>query len=225
MNLICTRSDDNIKEMCELTHPFIKNYARKCNSDFKILSGNCSVSKHYRIMELYSLLFIYDRIIQIDSDTIIMLDCPNLFTIVPDNTIGSIYEDKGSRTADRRSRIDKVQAKFGTVNWTEGYINTGVFVVSKAHQKIFMPINGEYWNDLGFDDILLGYNIHACGYTIHELPFQFNHMSVHSENWNENADRFKSHIIHYAGQGIFEKDKYQNRLEQIKSDIQIINRS
>jgi len=46
---------------------------------------------------------------------------------------------------------------------------------------------------------MFGYNIHKHNFTIQELPFQFNHMSMFSEEWNGSADPFESFIIHFAG--------------------------
>ena len=117
----------------------------------------------------------------------------------------------------RHERIRKVQNKFGDVGWTEGYINTGVFLVSKPHKKIFEKINGEYWTDRGYDDVHLGYQIHKNNFSIHELPYQFNHMTMFSEPWNGSPSRFDSYIIHYAGAGIFNSNMY-NREQQIKND-------
>ena len=38
---------------------------------------------------------------------------------------------------------------------------------------------------------------------------------MYSEDWNGNANRFKSHIIHYAGDGMFDAP---SRIEQIRRD-------
>jgi hypothetical protein len=48
---------------------------------------------------------------------------------------------------------------------------------------------------------------------------KWNHMTMFSEPWNGNANRFDSYIIHYAGKGVFDKT---SRMEQIKSDKDII---
>ena len=47
-------------------------------------------------------------------------------------------------------------------------------------------------------------------------------MTMFSEGWNDNADRFDSHIIHYAGEGIFDKGIIVNKTEQIISDMRVI---
>lgn len=202
--LLITRADDNITEMTDLTHPIIKHFAEEWGADFKVLDhvSECTVGDgitHYRIMDLYELLDEYDRILQLDSDIVINKTCPNLFDIVPEDCIGTIYEDVGSRAVYRRNTIKEAQMQWEYIGWKEGYINTGVFMVSKCHKPIFQKVNGEYWTGFGFDDVLLGYQIVKQGMKVHELPFQYNHMTMFSEPWNGSANKFDSHIIHYAG--------------------------
>jgi len=220
--LITTRADANIKEMTDLTHPIFKEVAEKWGADFKVLDHETEKihdgRPHFRIMKCYELHEEYDRILNIDSDTIITPSCPNLFDIVPEHCIGTVLEDKGSRMPDRRSHIHKVQAKWGPVGWVEGYINTGVFVTSKEHRNIFTPHEGEFYREWGSDDVHIGYNIHKYNHHLFELPYTFNHMSMFSEPWNGSPSRFLSNIIHYAGAGIYDGD-VSSRLEQIKKDI------
>jgi hypothetical protein len=56
-------------------------------------------------MECYDLLGDFDRVLVLDIDLLIMPNCPNLFQLVPQHMIGTIFEDVGSRKADRLSRI------------------------------------------------------------------------------------------------------------------------
>lgn len=220
---IVTRSDDNIEEIKDISHPIIAHFAKKWKADFIELSENINTGdelakRHYRILELKDVLDDYDRVLCIDSDVIISPKCMNLFSLVPEGKIGSIYEDKGSRKIDRQLRIAKAQKKWGNVGWYSGYINTGVFVVSKHHQDIFDYIDGELWNDLGYDDVHLGYQIHRKGYEIEELHFRYNHMTMFSEPWNDRAHRFNSFIVHYAGRGIFPGEVFKDRVENMRHD-------
>ena len=221
---VVTRSDPNITNISKETHPLIEEYAKKCNADFIILSGDPPLwthdhRPHYRIMEGYSLLEDYDRLLFLDSDMIVLRSCPNLFNIVPEDKIGSIYEDKGSRKDDRLSRIKKIQDQWGDVGWRENYTNAGTFLVSKKHRDIFLPHEGKYWIDWGSADVHLSYMIHKNNFEVYELPFHYNHMTMFSESWNGNANRFDSHIIHYGGAGIFDPGIH-NREQQIKHDKQ-----
>ena len=219
---IVTRCDENINEMTSLTHPIIKNYAKKCNADFITMTedSDCDVGHgkwHFKIMQVGDLLEDYDRVLNLDSDILINHDCPNLFDVVPYESIASVYEDKGSRELDRHERIRSIQEKFGYINWNVGYINTGVFLTSQLHKNIFRKINNEYWTGKGFDDAHLGYQIVKNDYSFYELPFHYNNMTMFCEAWNGFHNRFKSHIIHYGGGGIFDHGVF-SKIEQIKKD-------
>lgn len=243
-----TRSDGNVKELTQITHPILMDYAGQWGCDFVVLDEKEPWMTdyelaHYRILRVREMLEHYERILVIDSDIVIMPECPNPFEVVPVDKIGSIYEDKGSREAMRQGVIMSIQERFGDVGWEEGYVNTGFFIVSREHSNIFQRAtndrdkirNGKYsptdglWTGFGFDDALLGYNIHKFGHEVFELPFKWNHMSMHSESWNGEANRFDSYIIHYAGLARFPDDRsgreitgnnnMASRLELIKNDI------
>ena len=214
----------------DITMPVIQQYAKSVNADLVYLSesSECEIGDgrwHYRILELFDLYDKYDRILNLDADILINKNCPNLFDIVPYNRIGSILEDKGSRKLHRRQLIMDAQKKFGYVGWLNGYINTGVFLTSKIHRDIFQKINGQFWTGFGFDDLHLGYQIQKYAYKIYELDYRYNHMTMFSEKWNKKPNRLNSYIIHYAGNGVFEKKlfgKEISRLEQIRKDYKTI---
>jgi lipopolysaccharide biosynthesis glycosyltransferase len=226
MRLIVTRADDGIKEMTDITLPIMRGYAEKCGADFKVLSHTPDVKTydnkpHYRILEVYDLFEKYDRILCLDCDMLISKDCPNLFDIVPEDMIGSIYEDKATRKADRLQRIQHIQRVFGDVGWKENYTNAGTFMMSKMHRDIFLPVNEKYWGERGSVDVHLSYNIHKYNFKVFELDYKWNHMTMFSESWNNHANRFDSHIIHYAGGGIFDRG-VKSKMEQIKLDYKKI---
>ena len=228
--LIVTRADSGVAAMAALTHPLLKHYAEVWDADFMNLTHKTDCTegdgiRHYRIMKLYDLLDDYDKIVCLDTDTIIQPSCPNLFEVIADDHIGTIFEDIGSRKDQRRLLIAQAQAKFGQVGWSRGYINNGVFIVSSMHKPIFQKINGEYWTGFGSDDVLLGWQIHKHGFKIHQLGYKFNHMSMFSEPWNRSASRFDSHIIHYAGGAKFPgnkaaKNTTQDKVSFMKKDME-----
>lgn len=222
--LIATRADSGIEEMCEISHPILKVYASKCKADFHVISENKGIHPHFRILQFIELFEEYDYILSVDSDVLIKKDCPDIFDIVPDGLVGTIYEDVGSRKDHRRDLINKIQNERGDVGWKSGYINTGFALFPASQKGIFNRIDtNNLWLDFGLDDVEICYQIHASStlsdstYQIYELPFQFNHMTMHSEPWNNNADRFDSWILHYAGRGIYD-NFITNRLDQMKQD-------
>jgi lipopolysaccharide biosynthesis glycosyltransferase len=171
-------------------------------------------------MGLYDLFTVYDRIISLDSDVILSRNLPNLFNVVPENRIGSVFEDVGTRLPFRRDSILKVQKLFKDIGWRSGYINTGVFIVSRIHRECFRSYNGKFYTDWGSDDVHIGFMARLLGFSIYELDFRFNHMTMFSEEWNGFADRFKSFIIHYAGEGKF--NPKLSRLENLLADYKKI---
>ncbi len=194
---IATRADDTIKEMTDITHPIMRKYAEKIGADFIILNDNKGLHHHYRILQLYELFDKYDRIISMDSDVLLAPDCPNLFEIVPEDKIGTVYEDIFSRQMDRRIRIAKAQEKFGDIHWVGGYVNSGCMVFSKIHKDLFAP-GRELYMDLGYDDVYLGYWIVKLGYKVYNFDLRFNYMHHFDEG---GTNRLYAYVIHYAGQG------------------------
>lgn len=221
--LVTVRADQNISGYAEKTIPLIQTYADKWGAEFMRLTDGSPSNygegrHHYRIMKLGELLNTYDRILNLDADMIILPSCPNPFDFVNPDKIGTIFEDVGSREPARKQSIRDIQNQWGNVNWTSGYINTGFFMVSKKHKDIFELHDGKVWNNFGFDDVHLGYKIREKGHEIQQLDYRFNHMTMFSESWHP-QNRFDSYIIHYAGQGVFEDGRFQNKGQQIHEDF------
>ncbi|TES92948.1 MAG: hypothetical protein E3J87_03435 [Candidatus Cloacimonadota bacterium] len=228
--LVVTRADSRVKEITKLTHPIIKRFTKQWNADFLVIGpdadcNDCSDWKgrlHYRIMKLYNLFEKYDRIANIDSDTIINKNCPNLFEIVPNGKFGVIFEDKGTRLENRRRRILGIQRAWGDIGWRTGYINTGVSIISQSHREIFKKFKGQYWEGRGYTDVHFGYQLHRLDLEIFELDWHFNHMCMFSERWNESASRFDSYILHYAGKARFPDKGNRSKVRMIRDDIERI---
>jgi lipopolysaccharide biosynthesis glycosyltransferase len=217
---IITRAYE-ISSMSKISHPLIKKYADKCNADFIIIDKRkINIGPfHNEIFQSYDLLSRYERILCIDSDVIISPKTPNIFNIVPEDKIGVVLEDVGFRKYSRHNDIQNVQKKFGDVGWKSGYINTGFIVYSRQHKDLFKINQKYFWNDLGYDDIQIGYMIHKLNFEICQLSYKFNHMSIFSEfghNW------LKSYVIHYAGTGFYRR---MSRDNQMLRDLELIDQA
>ena len=222
--LVTTRADAVCANWVELTHPIIRRYAERIGADFidceEAVGGIGNGVYQYRIMKHYDLHEEYDRILHLDTDMLLTPNCPNLFEEVPYDHIASIYEDIGSRQPQRVQCMLNAQQQFGDIGWREKYINTGVFVTSEVHRDIYQKIDGKYFVDWGTDDIHIGYLINKYGYKVKELSYHYNHMTMFSEEWNNSPCRFDSHIIHYAGRGVFDPLEATDKLHQAKLDYQ-----
>ncbi len=225
-----TRCDSKADGLAAVTHDILKDYAKQWDCDFVILGDEIEDTgdyekNHYRILEVEKYFDTYERILVIDSDIIIMPGTPNPFELVDWRYIGSIFEDKGSREVARRQTIQDIQQQFGGVGWVDGYINTGFFICSRKHRTIFRKINDRHlWTGFGYDDALIGYNIRLLGFHVQELEYKWNHTAMFSEPWNNNANRFDSYIIHYAGQALFPDDQSgrEFKTNQLTHRLQLI---
>jgi alpha-N-acetylglucosamine transferase len=227
---IVTRADQNVYNYTRYTHPIIKKYAESCYADF-IVIGDEVVEKektefdvhHQRVRKVYGLFDEYDRILQMDSDVLIRDNCPNLFDVVPEDSIGLLYEDVGSRKENRRARIKQAQEMFGDIGWTEGYINGGVSLYSRQHRDQYHPswFEPPFFSGKISPECEASYRLKKLGFKVYDWGYKFNHMSMFSESWNNYASRFESYIIHYAGGGFY---RFMPQWKQIKQDLIILTK-
>lgn len=142
----------------------------------------------------------YDRILYLDSDILIRNDLPDIFKIVPEDSIGCVMEDIGPLKWKRDEERLRAQKRLGQLpNWKEGYFNSGVFVVSKIHRRIFST----RWSSLAggrwADQTTLNYQVHAHKFSVYPLPKEFNYHPEVCADWQKEDNRRNSFIVHYAG--------------------------
>jgi len=220
--LMVTRADKAVKGYTEHTIPILKRYAKEWNVDFKILDESFG-APFWRTLALYDLFELYDRIFYVDSDVVINKDCPNIFDEVPFDTVGVVFEDKGSRLKDRRYQIVRIKKRFGgNKHWIDGYFNAGIMLVSKIHCDMFTKINNQLWNESFPEQTHFNYQMRKLGYKYVDLGYRWNHMSMFSETWHNSLSRFDSYIIHYAGNGKFLDKGKRSRTQLIIDDIKKI---
>jgi len=224
--LMATCADESVMEYARYTLPILRMYAKRWDAEFRILGKSFGSLYWWRTLALYDLLKSYDRILHIDSDIVINKNCPNIFDFVPHDTMGFVFEDKGSRLKNRRARIAHIKEDFGgNENWISGYFNIGFFVVSSMHRKIFTRIEGKLWSEKrkerlsGATQTHYSYQLMKQRHKYIDLGYKWNHMSMFSEPWNNRASRFDSYIIHYAGGGRFPDKGNRSRVQLMKDDI------
>lgn len=147
-----------------------------------------------------TLLNKYDRILYLDSDILIRKKLPDMFKIVPEDSIGCVMEDVGPLKWKRDQERVRVQKRLGNLrDWTEGYFNSGMLVISKIHQPIFSTkwrnITGGRWAD----QTTLNYQVRANKFSIHPLPKEFNYQPEICPEWHISENRRNAFIVHYAG--------------------------
>ena len=223
---LVTRADSGVSDWMKITHPVMKRYAEKCKADFIVLCAPApftvphhsgTPAHYYRVAHIRDLLGCYDRILHLDTDMIINKNCPDIFDIVPENMIGAVREDVGTRQQDRQAQIIGIQREYGDIGWRDGYINEGTFLVSRQHRDVFLPHNGRYWTGWAGSQSQMSFNIHKFNFEVYDLGYKWNHMTMFSEQWNGQPNRFDSHISHYAGSGVFDGG-VNGKLEQARLD-------
>lgn len=183
-------------KIATLSHPTFKNYADKYNLAFEIIEEG---ETYFAKLKLYNLLDKYDRILFMDTDTIIRNDCPNLFDIVPETKFGAFDEHNMANTKEKEihKKIMLEASKFYQLPIDNfKFFNTGVMVISQIHKQIFqkaeMYLNTDYYDQL-LINLRLGYlNIDTqdIGYKFNRMPYVENRVS---------GMRLDCYIIHYAG--------------------------
>lgn len=225
MNAIVTVNIGEEKpEVFNYTHPVFEKICDRYGwdlveiTDIKIKPDLRRRPNRERILfqkfQIGNLLDKYDRILHLDGDILLSPDFPDIFELVPEDTVAAVREDLGSR---ERHRIREIRntAKAKNINWKEIYLNTGVYVVSQMHQDIFLGASEDYYEGYWVEQTTWNYRIRKFGFKVKTLPYQFNHMSMFSEDWNGSPDRLDSYTIHYASGG-FPGDTVLN---QVKHDF------
>jgi lipopolysaccharide biosynthesis glycosyltransferase len=198
---------DAFRDMAALTHPSIAAYARRVRADF-ISITHAEGSPYTAKMRISELLWIYDRILYLDTDILVRPECPDLFDLVPPDQFGVWLASTDNRGFG--PMIAGVQAARGDIGWREPYFNSGVMVVSRMHRPAFNK-RLEYADEMP-DQTLLNYRVQKLKFPIFDLGHRFNHTGVADTV----ADRADSFIIHYAGVGGGNK---QARLDAITTDM------
>lgn len=152
----------------------------------------------------------YDRVLMLDADAMLSPHCGDVFDEVPEDAIGAVYEDVGSRTENRLGQIAMIKelAIDPRLNeWRSGYMNAGVVVFSQCHRDA-LTLN---LADVRVRDVslrasfpyqnVLNYLCRRSGFPIVDLGYRWNHMSLFDEGANGAPDWRDSHIVHYAGLG------------------------
>jgi lipopolysaccharide biosynthesis glycosyltransferase len=167
----------------------------------------------------------YDRILYIDSDCVVSRDSPNMFEIFEE---GYVYAALDSYDGDqncfhRANEMISSQSFFGSINWTNGYYNSGVILIDRIHHYIF-----KYKQDvfLNFSDqTWFNYFLRKYGFKHRPLPRTFNSFCMN--NIIGSTSPFaasplfpeiiaeKSFIAHAAGVEEKLKNDYIFKLDQI----------
>lgn len=200
LGLITVVSGEKYERLWTKTGPSFEAYARRIGADLITMGYHSGLpSQHWVKLGIYELLKKkYHRLIYIDADALIRADCPNLFDVVPEDSLGIFNEGKYTPRAMCIYEIMNAY-KIKLPKWDRiAYYNTGVMVVSRGQRHVFKPPEEvrRIRNSYG-EQTWLNLQVLEKEVKVHELSHHFNHMSIMDRLTG--VSRKASHIIHYAG--------------------------
>nr|MDO8085731.1 hypothetical protein [Candidatus Sigynarchaeum springense]MDO8119294.1 hypothetical protein [Candidatus Sigynarchaeota archaeon] len=206
------------------SHAPMKAYADKVGADFIKLDQrrvNFTAAKNFNPIlfekyQVYDVLGAYDRVLFLDTDILITPHAPDIFNEVPVDKPGGVFEDFGTELKHRRGLIVKVQEVLGNVGWIEGFMNSGVFIVSKQHRDIFRLYQKHGFYDGCYEQTNTNWYMHKAGFAPVSIDWRFNFMGIMRIYYGPvHRDAF---FIHYAGTGgLF---PWVPRVDQMRNDYE-----
>ena len=130
-NSLVSMTSDGYKEISSYTFEFMEMYANRFGMNFSVINGNEGTDYHpaYLKSKISELLDIYDRIIFVDADSYITPLCPDLFSLVNEECVGSVPGRADIYIGDEP--YQKCIERFGNIIIKHPYITSCLIVCSK----------------------------------------------------------------------------------------------
>lgn len=217
-NLIVTMVSNSFQHVGELTVPYHQAYANRIGADFMCITGN-RISTHlgWEKLRIAEFLREYDRVAWVDSDCLVMQNCPNLFEVVPEDTFAAV-DEWPLWDYERKNFIEyqKAMCDFYGIPQFEPtrYFNVGVMVVSKIHAPIF-EIPAVQLNKWYNEQTYLNIQTVTQNVKFLDLGYKFNHFAV--DRTPMPTPKFDSNILHYTAYST-------DRVTAIKADLALLKK-
>lgn len=214
-----TGADNKYSEVVEVTLPFMRDYARKCQAAFILPEQSTPKSDKYshraamnlhRIDLIRNALNTYDRVLWLDADVLIRPDSPSLFSLVPPDCFAAHDNSEVNWTARYAVAAEEEHKWFnyltsvslengwGEVDPSLGVIDSGVLLANQDHRRIFTsPWGFIKENPHGSCEEMIWINVRLAKIRpkMYYLPDCFNKVI-----WNGHYQPEKSnYFLHYAG--------------------------
>lgn len=210
----------------EYSLPSFYKYADKVNADVVIITEseynlNSKFQSRYNYLtfeknQIFKYFNRYEKILRLDSDTIITPNAPNYFELDPSYLyVGR--EDVGSRRSHRLNQITKIKKALGDIpTWNEFYFNSGVILASSIHKGIFDISDIDFNKDLGEfkEQNVVNWKANYLNLKIKDLGKNFNYTRIYEDS-NPASGRLKADIIHYAGPQFGKEKKMQSDFNKL----------
>jgi hypothetical protein len=187
--IVVTKKTENL--INDLTISRIESYAKKINSDFRLLE--LGVEELHVFWEIPNILSVYDRLIYISPYVLLRPDTPNLFDLVPSDELGMFDE---GRYADRNIHMKSAITYYKKdikKDWLGKYYSSDVIVISRKHRGLFKK--PEY--EVGYEfNPYINLRIHNDDVKIFCLPYKYNRMEYLDNQIG--ISRLDSYMINYS---------------------------
>jgi len=198
----------------QTTTDTMANYARKIKADF--VNVNSVVipglgCREYEKFQLYDLLGVYDRVLLLDFDAMVVEGCQDIFKVVPQDKLGvATHHLIGNRTQDPIDQFNDSETEW---NAESNYWDSGVIVASKIHRDLFeYKTQPRLTGCACAEERTFNYRIYKYKTQVYNIGHRF-----HFQPGRDND--LDPYIIHWAGGARGGLKNVIAKAEQIKCDI------
>jgi lipopolysaccharide biosynthesis glycosyltransferase len=189
---------DSHTRLSKLSAPIMRQYASQIGAELIVLQSRRFVDRHpyWEKMQIRDVLKVYDRVAWVDVDVIIHPRAPSIFDACPPESFGAF--DEGKVFVDRVNCLPAEAFFYGIPirpNHRFTYFNSGVMVVDKSHEGIFVQPKCPAPNSIMPDQTYLNLMLQATDSPFVDLTSKWNGLhSIHGR-----SDRQSLWTVHYAG--------------------------
>jgi lipopolysaccharide biosynthesis glycosyltransferase len=193
----------------------VRKYCNKHDIEYIVKTNNDYVHPALNKLYIGELLKTYDKVLYIDSDIIVSENAPNFFEKHNKNRLYILDEYSQwlfNPLPETNYKIPLIHnmksliSNFFNYEWKSlVYYNTGVMLFNKSHKKIFKEFNVLLWQNnpelrTCYEQTYFNYIIDKLKIKIQSLNYDWNHMIINNNDW----DNEKSYFKHYTN-GIAKK--------------------
>jgi len=196
--ILTMATNDKHKAILAETIHLMRDYAKRCDADFIAITSDDPAYPipHYRkLKEIQTSLLKYQRVAWIDADVLISMKAPDIFSEVPEDSLGIFNE---ATWIDRSKDAAEWQELTGFALPANTYYNTGVMVIPAFYSSLFDEPE-IFINHYGEQTYLnMVFAKYGASFKPYKLSHHWNRMSC--THFGQGEEPFVSHFVHFAGQ-------------------------
>jgi lipopolysaccharide biosynthesis glycosyltransferase len=181
-----------------VSEPTMREYATRVDAEFvKLTDVTCPypMGEKWQVEKLFD---VYERILYIDADVVVRPTAPNLFELVPENSVG-VYDDMpdmAGRYAWYYAEIEQLQRELGLrPSPLHHCYNAGLVMASRMHREIwrqphfFRPTHC-------YEQNLVNCKIRDNGFKVYNFDRR-----THWQWWTDKENKYKADgcFLHFSG--------------------------